>query len=176
MAALAAATLWVGLAACTGTEPPVVSQVVGDSADQIMFGVDHIVTVDGVMRARLVADTGYLYEGSQTWELRGVTVHFFSSEGKETSTIVSREATYDLRTKNMEARGEVVGTTPDGRRLETSILRFQNATDDIVGDSAFVFTGPDENMRGNSFIADPDFTRVRATNFRGRPGRLEGRN
>lgn len=70
----------------------------------------------------------------------------------------------------MEARGNVVGTTPDGRRLTTSIMKYVNATDQLEGPEPFVFTAPDENMRGASFIADPDFTRVRITNVRGTPG------
>lgn len=166
---LLAMGIWAA-AACETSAPPMTIDVAGDTAEHKMFGLKHTVTVDGVLRARVEADTAYLYEGSQEWDLIGVTVYFFDATGQQTSTVTSDEGTYDQRTKDMEARGNVVGTTPDGRRLTTSIMKYVNATDQLEGPEPFVFTAPDENMRGASFIADPDFTRVRITNVRGTPG------
>lgn len=167
--ALIAAAVWVA-AACETAAPPVTIDVAGDTAEHKMFGLRHTVTVDGVLRARVEADTAYMYEGSEQWELIGVTVHFFDAMGTQTSTVTSDEGTYDQRSKDMEARGNVVGTTPDGRRLTTSVMKYISSLDQLEGPESFVFTAPDENMRGASFTADPDFTRVRITRVRGTPG------
>ncbi len=76
----------------------------------------------------------------------------------------------------MEARGDVVGTSPDGRQLVTESLEYQKVGDRLVGHEPFVFDSPDQHLEGSSFVADPDFTNVEATNPRGTVGRLEPTN
>ena len=112
------------LTACGGTGEPPIAASLPDSADQVLFGVVHQITVDGILRVKLYSDTVFFYQASQTADLHGVEVEFYSAEGKLSSTVRSREGTYEWRTQAMEARVDVVGTSPDGRRLETSILRY----------------------------------------------------
>jgi LPS export ABC transporter protein LptC len=162
--------------ACEAMEdPPVFHVEEGDSASSVVHGLVHTVTVDGVLRAHLEADVAHLYERAQIWELVGVTVHFFSAVGERTSTVTSDEGTYNQRTKDMEARGNVVGTTPDGKRLTTSVMRYENLTDELVGPDPFRFTGVEENLTGSSFRADPDFSRVTVTSVSGSPGAVNRR-
>ncbi len=78
-----------------------------------------------------------------------------------------------MRTGDMQARGNVVGVSPDGRRLTTTVLDYINAADRLEGPEAFVFDAPDQHLEGSSFTANPDFTDVRATNVRGTPGQVE---
>ena len=167
---LAWAVLFVS-AACRGTEtdPPTVSG--GDSADQVVFGLVHIITDDGVMRARVEADTSYLYEAQQLYDLVGVKMNFFSTTGETTSSLTADSGSYNVRTKDMQARGNVVGTSPDGRRLNTSTLNYERLTDRLVGPNSFVFFCDGDQMRGSSFTADPDFTNIQATNLQGPPCR-----
>ena len=73
----------------------------------------------------------------------------------------------------MQARGNVIGVSPDGRRLTTSVLDYEKAAHQLVGPEAFVFDAPDQHLEGSSFTADPDFRDVRATNVRGTPGQVE---
>lgn len=165
---------WVALlasAACrdTGADPPTVSEA--DSADQVVFGLVHIITDDGVMRARVEADTSYLYEAQQEYELVGVKMDFFSATGKTTSSLTADSGSYNVRTKDMQARGNVVGISPDGRRLNTSTLNYERLTDRLVGPDAFIFFCDGDQMRGSSFTADPDFTNIQATNLQGPPCR-----
>jgi LPS export ABC transporter protein LptC len=119
------------------------------------------------------ADSAYYYEGSQQWELFQLTVTFYDQEGNETSTLTSDEGTYEWRDGDMQARENVVGVTPDGRRLTTSILNYEKTTNRLVGPAAFVFDAPDQHLEGASFTSDPNFTDVRAQDVRGTPGQIQ---
>jgi hypothetical protein len=57
----------------------------------------------------------------------------------------------------------VVAVTPDKRRLTTSVLLYNRATDQISGPNDFVFDGPDRHLEGDGFTSDPDFKNVVAT-------------
>jgi hypothetical protein len=61
----------------------------------------------------------------------------------------------------MEARGNVVVISEDGRRLETPQLRYDPGRNEISGDSAFVLTRPEDILTGIGFVTDPDLTRIR---------------
>ncbi len=157
---------------CGGTETPTFTLSTADSADQVFFGLEHNLTLDGVLRANVRADTAYFYQETQRADLKGVEVIFYSPTGQETSRLTSREGSYDWRTGNMEARGDVVAVTPDGRRLTTSILRYDRASNRIAGPAPFVFDAPDRHLEGDGFTSDPDFRNVVTT--RPRRGRIEG--
>ncbi len=153
--------------ACSGVDGPPTTVVGADSADRIAFGVGHNVTTNGILRVRIEADTTYFYDASQTAELRQLTIIFFSAEGIETSRITADWGNYELQTGNMVARTNVVGTTPDGRRLTTSELTYDRLGNRLKTDAEFVFDSPEEHLEGSGFTADPDFRNVRATDIRG---------
>lgn len=151
------------LLACGGMDAPPTMTVVNDSADQVLYGLKHNLTSDGVLRAHLEADTAYFYQRLQRADLRGVKVIFYSPQGAQTSTLTSDSGTYEWQTGNMEARGNVVAVTPDQRRLTTSVLRYDRRTDQISGPNAFVFNAPDRHLEGESFTSDPEFKNVVTT-------------
>jgi len=95
--------------------PPVVVQA-ADTADQVLEGMEHLITVDGVRRTKVVADTAYVYESSQLSRLKVVTVTFYDPNGNETSTVTSDSGTYNMRDGSMDAWGNVLATTPDVKR------------------------------------------------------------
>lgn len=164
-----ALTVWLAIGiACDGVEGPAAQVTVADSADEVVYGVVHNVTIDGVLRVRVEADTAYFYEGSQSAELKQVRAVFHTLNGLPSTVLTSREGTYEWRSGNMEARIDVVGRTPDGRRLTTSILRYDKLADRLIGDQPFVFDAPDRHLEGNGFISDPDFRDVQATGVSGR--------
>jgi len=158
--------------ACREGARPVTEATVADSADQILFGVRHYVTRDGVMQALVVADTAFVFDARQVAELRGVRTTFYSSAGVEHSVLTSREATYEGRTGDMEARGHVVVVAKDGRRLETEVLRYDKTTAKISSNQPFVFEEPGRRMEGRSFISDPDFQNLEAKGLSGAAGRV----
>src|SRR5262245_21958804 len=66
--------------ACQGTErPPTATSASADSADQIVFGLNHQLTNDGVLRTRVQADTAYFYQISQKVAMRHIKVTFYSA-------------------------------------------------------------------------------------------------
>ena len=93
---------------CKSGTPVTATQAVLDSADQVLVGMTHYVTEDGVLRARVRADTAYFFSNTQRAELRNVHVTFYDVTGKATSTLTSKEGTHHWRTGDMEARGNVI--------------------------------------------------------------------
>ena len=95
---------------------------------------------------------------------------FFDVKGAESSTLTARRGTYRWQDGSMEASGDVVVVSPDGRRLKTSVLRYDNATNLIVTDKPFTFDRGEEHLEGNSFRSDPDFRNVVTDRPRGVTG------
>jgi LPS export ABC transporter protein LptC len=126
-----------------------------------MFGVSTVITNRGVLRAQLAADTGYFFDGNSRIEVRHEKTTFYTNTGQPNATLTSVEGTYNMRRGQMEARRNVVVVTTDGKRLETEQLRYEQATDQISSDSAFVLTEPTRTLRGIGFTSDPDLTNVR---------------
>src|SRR5512147_1945498 len=98
--------------ACSSGVKPTATVTAADTADQVLVDMDHYVTGDGIVRARVRADTAYFYQNSQSAELRNVHVTFYGTDGAETSTMTAREGTYHWGTGegtgDMEGRGNVV--------------------------------------------------------------------
>jgi LPS export ABC transporter protein LptC len=150
-----------GAAACgeTGVRPTATVQA-ADTADQVLAEVSHYITDDGVRRSLVKADTAYFYDATQTAELLNITVVFYDDNGNETSTLTAEQGTYRWQSGSMEARGNVVVVSPDGERLETSVLRYDEPTETISTDQRFTYTTPEEYLEGNGFTSDPDFESV----------------
>jgi LPS export ABC transporter protein LptC len=141
-----------------------------DSADQVLEGFSHYVTNEGILRSRVEADTAFFYEPTQVTELHKVKVVFFDIKGAESSTLTARRGIYRWQDGSMEAIGNVVVISPDGRRLATEELRYENATNLIVTDKHFTFDRGEEHLEGNSFRSDPDFRNVVTDRPRGVTG------
>jgi LPS export ABC transporter protein LptC len=159
------------LTACedTGVRPTSTVQA-ADSADQVLEGFSHYVTNDGVRRSRVEADTAFYYEPTQVTELHHVKVVFFDIKGAEGSTLTAHRGTYRWQDGSMEATGNVRVVSPDGRRLSTESLRYDNATNQIMTDKKFSFDRGEEHLEGNSFRSDPDFKNVVTDRPRGVSG------
>jgi LPS export ABC transporter protein LptC len=160
IALLAVVTLLLTACQDPGATPPVAGAGIRDTADQTMFGVRLMLADRGIQRAQMEADTAYTYEDNTRTELRNVRTTFFTETGLKNGTLTSREGTYNVRSGNMEARGNVVVVSEDGRRLETQQLRYDPARNEISSDSAFVLTEPDQRIAGIGFTADPNLNNV----------------
>jgi LPS export ABC transporter protein LptC len=166
----AAAAVLIG---CSEPEQAPNTLAVSDSADQMMFVVTATVTHNGVMQAMIEADTAFQYETLQLTEFRGLTVYFYDAIGARTSTLTSSEGTFHWNSEDMEARGNVIAVTPDGRRLATEILVYDKLRNNISGSTPFVFDGPDQHLEGDAFTSDTDFRNVEAVRPRGTPGNVD---
>jgi LPS export ABC transporter protein LptC len=161
----------LGTVACedTGARPTATVQA-ADSADQILEGFSHYVTNQGVRRSRVEADTAFFYENTQITDLKRIKVTFYDLNGEEGSTLTAKRGTYRWQNGSMEAEGDVVVVAPDGRRLSTQTLRYDNAANQISTDKHFTFDRGTEHLEGNSFRSDPDFKNVVTDRPRGVAG------
>lgn len=162
----------VALAACGGGSRPTATISPADSADQVLIGMSHYVTSDGVQRAKVRADTAYFYSGSQTALLNAVHITFYDVAGSPTSVLTSKSGTYYWRTGDMEARGNVVVVTTDGRTLRTETLRYNESQNEVSSDRPFTFDGPQRHVQGEGFTSDPAFKNVVARHPKGTGGQF----
>ena len=139
---------------------PSVTLQAGDTADQVLYGMEHYVTDQGLRRSLVEADTAYVYQNTQMVEMRGVKVTFYNPSGEVTSTVTADSGTYLTRDGSMSARGNVVAVTPDGRTLRSQELKYDSRSRKISSDKPFVYDRADQHLEGNGFTSDPDFRNV----------------
>src|SRR5208283_4111040 len=115
--------------------PPITTRnALADSADQVLYHTKSVLTDNGVMKAEVHADTGYLFDDNTRVEMRVVQTVFFTATGARNAVLTSRQGTYNTRTDNMEARGDVVVVSEDGRHLTTQELRYGQTRNEIESD------------------------------------------
>jgi LPS export ABC transporter protein LptC len=151
-----------GVSACNSPKaPPVVERsALADSADQVMFGARFNLTDRGLARAELLSDTAYFFEENTRVELRKVEVTFYTASGARDAYLTAKRGTYNSRLSMMIARGDVVVTTEEGRRLTTPYLKYSEPDNEISSDSAFVLTEPGRRLEGRGFRSDPNMQNV----------------
>lgn len=147
-------------------------QEAADSADQLMIGLTQYMTNQGVRQAFLQADSGFIYENSGRIELKKIRVTFFAQTGAETSVLTGREGTYNMRTGQMEARGDVLVVMTNGARLTTSLLRYDQSKNEVSTDQHYVYEAPDRHIVGDAFVSDPSFDNIVTQRPRGTAGRF----
>lgn len=156
------AALAVGAAALLGAcrdrgASPTSTLTAADTADQVLVRMKTTIEDAGQKKNVVVADTAYMYEPSQTIEMRGLTVEFFDLVGNPTATLTAREGTYRMQQRTMEARGDVRVAFTDGRKLTAEVLRYDQAAQLVTSDRPFSFERADGVLRGNGFRSDPEF-------------------
>jgi len=153
----------VAAAACTsGKQPPLAAHnAMADSADQVLFHTKSVLTDGGVMKAEVYSDTAYVFDDNTRIEMRGVRTIFYTATGARNAVLTSHQGTYNTRSNNMEARGDVVVVSEDGRRLTTPVLRYAQGRNEISSDSSFTLTDPTRQMTGIGFISDPNMNNMR---------------
>jgi LPS export ABC transporter protein LptC len=97
---------------------------VASSAD-LRLKEPQIEEVTNGVRWRLKADQALMFDGEGRTALRAIVVDVF--EPDRSWNIVGEEGDLFQATKNLEIRKNVVVTSSDGIRLETSVLRWQGA-------------------------------------------------
>ena len=156
---LAVGAAAAGACTDTSTQLPAATKSVNDSAEQVMFGVYFVLTGKGVQQADLRADTGLFFDEMSRIELKGVRTTFYRTNGVKDAVLTSKEGTYNTRGQQMEARGNVVVVSEDGRRMTSQQLRFNQLANEIASDSAYVYSQGSQRQTGVGFRADPNLTR-----------------
>ena len=125
-----------------------------------MYGARFNLTDQGVMHAQLLADTAYFFDDNTRVELMHVNSTFFTSTGVKSAVLTSRRGTYHTATGMMQARGNVVVISQDGRQLTSPELQYDQSRNEVSSDSAFVLTSPDRRLAGIGFRSDPNLEHV----------------
>jgi len=159
--------------ACNNGVRPTATITAADTADQVLVDMTHYVTHDGVVRARVEADTAFFYQPVQRAEMRTVRITFYDPDGRATSTMSAREGTYHWASGDMEGRGRVVVIgASDGRTLRSEVMRYRRDANEVASDLPFVFDAPGRHVEGEGFTSDPDFRNVVAKRPRGTGGQF----
>jgi LPS export ABC transporter protein LptC len=163
------------LAACGGKpKADAVAQVqaAADTADQLMIGLTQYITENGVRKAYLEADTAFLYENAGRADLKNVRVSFFGVAGDTSSVVTGKVGFYDWRSGKMETREDVLVLLSNGGRLTTSVLRYDQARNEVSTDQHYVYVAPDQHMEGEGFTTDPALSQFRTQRPRGKAGAI----
>lgn len=165
-ASMATMAMAATLSACrAGEQPPVAARTgaLADSADQVLYQARFAITDDGTRRADVRGDTAYFFNNNTRIVLRPLHGTFFSSNGAKDGIIEAREGLYDTRLGTLQATGDVVITTLDGKRLETPRCKFDQRLNLVSSDTTFFLSQPDKELRGVGFTSDADLATFRVT-------------
>jgi LPS export ABC transporter protein LptC len=162
MAPLGRCAALAALVGCgdAGVRPTASSQVAPDSADQAILRMTTSITNDGVRRSLVEAETAYVYQTRAVTDLRRMTAAFFDEQGNLTSTLTAERGVLGNYSQKLDASGNVVVTSPDGKRLTTEHLIYDKTANQIIIDTAFVYNGPQGRMTGNNAVSDVAFTNI----------------
>lgn len=156
--------LFVGMAmGCEqeSTTPSAVANAAALPADQIIYGLHHVMTKNGVRSSTVDGDTALMHEDEQRLDVSGVHVTFFDATGAQSGNLTSKKGTYDIAEGRFVATDDVVLVTRaqgGQRRVETEELIYEVNTDQLHTDKPFTMTEGGRTTRGTSFQTDGSFT------------------
>jgi len=141
------------------------------NVDQVIYGLEHIMTTGGVRKANLHGDTAYFRDSDSRVDLKGVKLDFFNeTTGATSGSLTSKTGKYDMRTGAMTATGNAVLTVqgPSGTRTVTSEeLNYDVAGNRIWSDKPTVMKENGREVRGASFESDAKFQNLTVRNAQG---------
>ncbi len=99
----------------------------------------------------------------------GIRVEFMSkTSGKRVSLLTANSAVVDDKTRDMLARGNVVVISDStNTRLETELLKWDNATQKLYSTEFVTITSPLEKLQGYGFESDQTLTNYTIKRVRG---------
>lgn len=159
-----ALVLALALAGCgqQSTTPSAVTRSARMPSDDVLYGLHHYMTKNGVRTGVLNSDTAYVRAAGQTFDLIGVRLKFFNENGAESGTLTSRTGEYNTLTGSFIARGNAVLVTPT-RRVQTEELFYDVKGDQLWSDKPFVMREGGRETRGQSFRSDSRFEKFTVT-------------
>lgn len=142
------------------------SSVFTSGADQVMLGVEHYISRDGIRRGLLHADTAYTYDDAAQIEMRRLEIRFFDEAGADLGLLTAQRGDYELRSGNMTVRRDVSLRgrlrTDAPSVLETDSLAYDAARDELSTDASWTLTHPDGTIeQGRGLVTDPALRNIR---------------
>jgi LPS export ABC transporter protein LptC len=157
-----AALLAAVAAACAGEQDPVSERgSLTLPADHVVWELDTDIKDMGSLRARIHADTAYIWEDSARTLMFPVEVRLFDGNGAQTAHLTANEGELDSRTNKMVARGNVILITAEGdRRLLTEELHYDPRRGRIWSDVRTVMHQAGTVIEGSGFRANEAMTDI----------------
>lgn len=158
---LAAAVAAFG-AACAAEGDPVSEHGFRDlPADHVVWELDTDIKDMGSLRARIHADTAYIWEDSARTLMFPVEVTLYDENGAQTAHLTANEGELDSNTNKMVARGNVVLITEaEGRRLLTEELHYDPRRGRIWSEVHTVMYQGETKLEGTGFRANETMTDI----------------
>ena len=156
---LAAAAMTLA-AACAekGKAPPVRAVTMADSAEQVLVNIHTLLTVRGVQRGELFADTAYVFDENSRFELRKVRATFNTATGAKDGVMSADRGRYNLHQQVLEGFGNVNIVTNDGKRLTSPQLKYMQGLNEVSSDTSFTLVQQGRTASGVGFKSDPQLT------------------
>jgi LPS export ABC transporter protein LptC len=152
--------LWVGLPVLLACNPPEIAppERGGDTlrTTQQSKHIRVTETLLGKRRWVLEAEEAVGREDTGISVLRSVRVTFYDEDGAVASTLTSNEGEAEGKTRHLVARDSVVVETPDGERLETELLEWDNTKKKIQTDAPVRILQGENMYTGVGLVSDAD--------------------
>jgi len=160
LACFLAAVVAIATACRDSKQPPVVSgPSVADSADQVLIGVQYVMSTKGIQRGELNADTAYVLDDQNRFDLRKAHVNFKTEAGAPQGTMDANRGVYNVRTQILEGWGNVIVKLIDGRTLRSPHLTFNQITHQISSDTSYTLSKANDTQTGVGFTSDQAFVK-----------------
>jgi LPS export ABC transporter protein LptC len=140
-----------------------------DVPDQEVAGVDFTISNDGLARMRLLApymaeyereDTAYtVLSAAPDADSGRVQVLVFDMDGTISATINADRVVFGSKADKYDATGNVIVTTPTGRRLEGEHLAWYESSRKVKTPGFVKITTPNERIQGYNLDAEEDLSR-----------------
>jgi len=159
LATFVACVAVLATAAChEAVQTPVSAKAgVADSADQVFFGAQFLLTTRGIQRGDLTADTAYILDDQTRFDLRRTNVVFTSETGAPEGTMTGERGIYNTRSQTLDGRGNVVVKLVDGRTLTSPHVVYNQMTHMISSDSTYTISNSRGSQTGIGFTSDQAF-------------------
>ncbi len=145
-------------------------ELLESGANQVMTGMELVITLNGVREGVVRADTAFNFADSTVSILRNPTLELFTESGAARARVTAERGRYDMTTKALTALGKVILLVMDGnRRVESAELHYRPEENRIWSDSMTVMYDGGMESRGMGFSSDLDFQHMRVG-----PGSIRG--
>jgi len=160
----AAIAIAVAAAACLNSpDEEIPTEFEEIDADEVMYGVEHYMTNNGVREALMSTDTMYIWRDStHTWAI-GLALQVYDKRtGNDQATITADSGRLDMRANELQAIGNAVLDIPDqDRQIRTEELWVSPDSDRIWSDLPVVMRQSGCEIEGDRFDSDLSFKRVK---------------
>ena len=130
--------------------------------DQVVENGQHVITVEGVRKAVLIAEQLYFF--NQLGKVVGDTIQvsFYDEEGTYQSTLTARSGELEQSTQSMIAKGDVFVRGTDST-IRSEQLRYDPAANQVITESTTEIVQGGNVIRGRGVVADPGLENIRIT-------------